>query len=180
MQLKRNGLPQYVTVFVDRHGKRRYRFRRIGGLSCYLPEPTDVAFKAAYRQAMRGVGVALDELRAKADTIGVCYFVGGDLGLIKIGKAKDPVSRLAQISTHSPIPVRIFALAPGGETAERAYHRQFAEFRRHGEWFDRGDSLMAEIARLNPRWQLPVSAAELLLEVRRFMLADASNRAVAL
>lgn len=80
---------------------------------------------------------------------GVAYFVGGEVGAIKIGHSKLPLCRLAAMQMGSPIPLSIMALAKGGYRAEREYHRQFAEHRLHGEWFERCPEIEAEIARLN-------------------------------
>lgn len=51
---RKRKLDRFVTVFVDRHGKERFRFRR-DGFSCYLPHPSDKGYKAAYRAALNGV-----------------------------------------------------------------------------------------------------------------------------
>jgi integrase len=39
-----------VSVFVDRHGKERFRYRK-GAFSCYLPHPSDKLYEAAYAAA---------------------------------------------------------------------------------------------------------------------------------
>jgi len=49
-------LDPYVSVFVDRTGKQRYRFRR-GKVSIYLPPPTSKDYKAAYSKAKGDAGV---------------------------------------------------------------------------------------------------------------------------
>jgi integrase len=50
---RKRKLDRFVTVFVDRHGKERFRFRR-DGFSCYLPHPTDKGYRAAYKAALEG------------------------------------------------------------------------------------------------------------------------------
>jgi integrase len=50
---RKRRLDPYVSVFVDRHHKERFRFRR-DGFSCYLPAPTDKGYKAAYQAALEG------------------------------------------------------------------------------------------------------------------------------
>lgn len=48
------ALPDHVTVYKDRHGKTRYRFRR-GGFARSLPgEPGQIRFQTAYEEALRG------------------------------------------------------------------------------------------------------------------------------
>lgn len=86
-----------------------------------------------------------------ADDGGVCYFIGGDKGFIKIGWSKWPEDRLASIYTCSPIPLRIMATRGGGLHREQAYHAQFHHLRQHGEWFKRSSALMREINRLANR-----------------------------
>jgi Meiotically up-regulated gene 113 len=59
---------------------------------------------------------------------------------IKIGKAKDPLSRLRGIQTGSPIKLTFYALwkfasQPQANTVESACHRKFRERRLSGEWF---------------------------------------------
>lgn len=94
----------------------------------------------------------LDRMHAAADSDhrGVCYFIGGDSGAIKIGFSTDLKARFASIQACSPVLLSVLATAPGGKTREEAYHLQFADDRLHGEWFARTPALLAEIARLQP------------------------------
>jgi integrase len=46
-------LDKGVTIFVDRHGKERTRFR-LQGMNCYLPHPATPEYKEAYQQAISG------------------------------------------------------------------------------------------------------------------------------
>lgn len=48
---RKRTLDPYVSVFVDRHGKERFRFRR-GPFSAYLPHPSDKLYRQAYEAAM--------------------------------------------------------------------------------------------------------------------------------
>lgn len=67
---------------------------------------------------------------------GYVYFLQAEQGgLIKIGKADNPASRVATIRRMSPVPLRILAITPGGYELEQKLHRRFAESRAHGEWF---------------------------------------------
>jgi hypothetical protein len=78
------------------------------------------------------------------------YFIGGEVGAIKIGIAVEPEKRLAELQSGSPIPLSILALAEGGREREWAYHTLlFHRHRLHGEWFERHPELMAEIDRIN-------------------------------
>lgn len=47
---RKRKLDPYVSVFVDRHGKERFRFRR-GPFSTYLPHPSDKLYGKAYEAA---------------------------------------------------------------------------------------------------------------------------------
>lgn len=62
---RKRKLDPYVSVFVDRHGKERFRFRR-DGLSRYLPPPGTKDYREAYSRALNGVdGLS----RAKPGTV---------------------------------------------------------------------------------------------------------------
>lgn len=80
---------------------------------------------------------------------GTVYFIGGEVGAIKIGYSTYPLNRLAAMHMGSPIPLRILALVRGSKAMERSYHQRFAAHRLHGEWFERCPEIEAEIIRLN-------------------------------
>lgn len=96
-----------------------------------------------------------DDLFAKPTTpvpvprAGCVYFIGGDVGGIKIGFATSPKQRLRALQCGSPIELRILAVAPGMPADERDYHKRFADRRLSGEWFERCPEIEAEIERLN-------------------------------
>jgi site-specific recombinase XerD len=48
---RKRKLDKHVSVFVDRHGKERFRFRK-GSFSTYLPHPTDKLYRQAYDAAL--------------------------------------------------------------------------------------------------------------------------------
>lgn len=48
---RKRKLDDYVSVFVDRHGKERFRFRK-GSYSIYLPHPSDRLYRQAYDAAL--------------------------------------------------------------------------------------------------------------------------------
>jgi hypothetical protein len=50
---KQRKLDRFTTLFVDRHGKERCRFRR-KGFSCYLPHPSAKGYREAYAKALQG------------------------------------------------------------------------------------------------------------------------------
>lgn len=85
----------------------------------------------------------------RAGTSNTTYFIGGDVGAIKIGIACDVPRRLAALQNGSPMVLKVLAITPGGRDVERAYHYQFRAHRLHGEWFERCSEILAEIERLN-------------------------------
>lgn len=52
---RKRALDKWVTSFVDRNGKERFRFRR-HGLSHYLPPPGSKEYLEAYKRAVSGTG----------------------------------------------------------------------------------------------------------------------------
>lgn len=53
---RKRRLDKYVTSFVDRHGKERFRFRR-DKVAIYLPPPGSDEYQAAYVKAINRAGV---------------------------------------------------------------------------------------------------------------------------
>ena len=85
------------------------------------------------------------------------YFIGSEIGPIKIGMAIDVGKRLISLQACSPCKLSVLATTTGGIKAERIYHRQFTAHRLHGEWFNPAPEILAEIGRLN---QSPVFAID--------------------
>lgn len=94
----------------------------------------------AHRQADAGAGRGYR---------GICYFIGGEEGPIKIGHTVDIKVRLGTLRLSSPLWLEVLASRSGGAGREAAYHQQFAAHRLHGEWFTRHPDILAEIDRLN-------------------------------
>lgn len=63
-------LPAYVTGLTDRHGKRRYRFRR-GGFTAYLKEHPGTRSNPSreYKALLAGKRAANDRVRALPGTV---------------------------------------------------------------------------------------------------------------
>jgi hypothetical protein len=57
---------------------------------------------------------------------------------VKIGWAKDPLRRLAELNVGSPGTHRLIGFARGGKDHERQIHRLCASERIRGEWFAKG------------------------------------------
>lgn len=101
----------------------------------------------------------------------VVYFIGAYRGLVKIGVARDVQARLRALQTGSGVPLTLLATVPGSYALERHYHRMFAHCRRHGEWFERHPSLMAEIKRLK-KLDLPPYESERVRRERASLRAE--------
>jgi hypothetical protein len=110
------------------------------------PTPPVMVNEAEY---VRRMNILHHEMADKTITYSKCYFIGGEDGLIKIGHSIDPTGRLRDIQACSPVELSILATRQGGEMRERAYHWQFSNFRRRGEWFERAPAILAEIERLS-------------------------------
>lgn len=66
---RKRKLDQYVSVFVDRHNKERFRYRR-NGISVYLPSPSSKDYREAYREAeLKAQGSVSIAPRAKAGSV---------------------------------------------------------------------------------------------------------------
>lgn len=66
---RKRKLDPYVSVFVDRHHKERFRFRR-NGFSTYLPHPSDRGYREAYEEAkLKALGSIPITPRAKPGSV---------------------------------------------------------------------------------------------------------------
>lgn len=54
---------------------------------------------------------------------------------VKIGRTKDIASRLRDLRTASPFPLRLIELYPASRKLETIMHRKLKQYRRSGEWF---------------------------------------------
>lgn len=82
------------------------------------------------------------------------YFMQiGNNGPIKIGIAENIASRLADLETGCPWPLKVIAHIPnGGMAVERKLHRRFSSFRMSGEWFSPSPELLSFIAKECQPW----------------------------
>jgi hypothetical protein len=68
--------------------------------------------------------------------VSVVYFIGNrNESLVKIGYTTSLGKRLKTIQTSTTFSVTVLHAEPGTPDDERALHRRFAHFRKHGEWF---------------------------------------------
>jgi Meiotically up-regulated gene 113 len=84
------------------------------------------------------------------EVYGFVYFVQGrDGGPIKIGFArKDVYARVWQIQAMCPVELKVLVSIPARNTYERYLHRQFADDRLHGEWFNPSKRILRHIERV--------------------------------
>ena len=80
---------------------------------------------------------------------GGCVYCFTDAsGLYKLGRAKDPVARLLDMTTANPTIRKVFAIAvEDAEDSERHLHTRFAHRRVTGEWFELSAGEVARIKR---------------------------------
>lgn len=64
----------------------------------------------------------------------------GESGPIKIGKAIDVDARIAKLQTGCPEKLHVIKVI--GKNIEAELHRRFADYRKHGEWFDPAPELV--------------------------------------
>ena len=76
--------------------------------------------------------------RVKQRTNPHVYFIRAEHGgPVKIGISNKIAYRLAALQTANPYRLRVIGVIPhGGEACERLLHRDFAQCRLHGEWFE--------------------------------------------
>jgi hypothetical protein len=64
----------------------------------------------------------------------VYFLVAGQY--VKIGYTNDRLeNRIVALQPGNPLPLKLFAWIYGSARTEKALHREFADFRRCGEWF---------------------------------------------
>jgi hypothetical protein len=155
-----------VTSYFDRHGKKRWRFRRSGYRTYNFRAPFgtpefDAEYKAAVLRKWGGIEQAAEQERLRVQALNetmhradkkaikdlrgveLIYFIGSKHGPIKIGRTRSVIERLKKLQTGYPRRLHLLAAIPGGEDAERDFHARFETLRVHGEWFARSPELSA-------------------------------------
>ena len=138
---------KYIDTFTDRHGHRRFYFRRGNGPRLRLPDIEAGAapgpeFMLKYNGYLAGQTMAT--IPMPRERRGTIYFAGyGDY--LKIGFTSGSVAtRIRDLATGSPLPITIYATLPGSTMAdERVLHKRFKRLRLQNEWFRMTDSLLA-------------------------------------
>src|SRR5262245_12502281 len=91
-QPMRNGLPKHCSWNVDRHGKRRVRFRK-SGFSAYL---TGIPWSDDF---MRQYAAALEGVKAQVSNIGAERTLAGSFNSLVVSYYKSPEFRGLKAST---------------------------------------------------------------------------------
>lgn len=96
-------------------------------------------------------------MKSRASAKGNIYFMrrADGVGAIKIGCSKWPAMRLRAMTQWSPEQLEVVATVPGTFADERRLHRQFNEFRLHGEWFEAAPAVLAAMSRAATLGELP-------------------------
>ena len=88
----------------------------------------------------------------------VYFITARDIGICKIGVARDVEARRSSLQTASPVELVLEATLPGSRELEQRLHKRFAKHRVKGEWFtitDEIEKLIAEAA-ASPVLEFPV------------------------
>lgn len=64
---------------------------------------------------------------------------------IKIGYSANPKTRLRNLQSSCPLPLKLLGCRPGNEADEHSLHFQFRRHRVRGEWFRPHQDLLATI-----------------------------------
>lgn len=134
----RKGYHWYFNLPPDENGKRSV---------WPLPHPSDIGFDHAYLNCLARLE-GQPELIWQTKVKMTVYFIRAGSGAIKIGIAKSPKRRMAELQCSHHETLEIAATTPGGRTSERAYHLRFKEHHIRGEWFHPHPDILAEIERL--------------------------------
>lgn len=147
----RRELPPYVSSFYDRHGKRRYRFRRSGSAVHYFHAPPGTPeFISEYNRCLEGERIerepsALDLMRHlmmalrdhhRREVTSFVYAISDGAGFAKIGFARDAAKRLTSIQNGNPRKLVVLGLRSGDRVTEADLHKRLSHARHAGEWFD--------------------------------------------
>ena len=60
------------------------------------------------------------------------FLLAPSVSLVKIGKSRDPMGRMAELRTMNAVPVEILTVI---KEKEAVLHKKFQYLRHHGEWF---------------------------------------------
>lgn len=108
---------------------------------------------------------------------GYVYFLYG-AGLTKIGHSSTWRARTIELRNMSPVPVDLLLVITGGQGIESLLHREFAECRRHGEWFALPDHWRDVVGAVVQRLRLRVVIDAAGLHGEKDTLGEKNNPAI--
>ena len=112
-----------------------------------------------------GVNILSDTKRLT----GCVYFVQGESGgPIKIGYSADIVTRITKLQKSYPDKLKVLSVIPGDFKTEAAIHKQLAEYRLQGEWFNPAPAVL-EKAR---EFKQNVNRGDTMRDGYKLVLAD--------
>lgn len=102
-------------------------------------------------------------------------------GNIKIGRSIEPFIRLATLQReYNDSSLRIIGLTTGRFTKENELHRQFAQFRKTGEWFEPSSEIFDYIKKNTTTDFLELDIVQPGSNIIRELLGSTSPRTIAL
>lgn len=149
----KHNLPKYICEYSDRHGKLRRYFRYKGKNTAVPYNPGHAEFDAYYQELLlnshkaQGSTLALvgqKNIKQRNKCRGFIYFAKSGK-FVKIGFAKNPVERIAEMQTGSYPSIEIIHAVWGFMRDERDLHKRFAALRVRGEWFSAAPELIRYI-----------------------------------
>ena len=78
--------------------------------------------------------IVVEEPQRPPEITAWVYFVGY-ARKVKIGTAKQPKKRFAELQCGSPVELRVLGIMPGDKILEAELHERWSEHRYRGEWF---------------------------------------------
>lgn len=118
--------PRWRLISGERYDPRK-EYPRGGWVAgrCWFP---NIELAAMYDYAIRA---------GHHPPVSYVYFIQrGVRGPVKIGWAKKPEKRLRELQTGASGRLQLLVKVPGGQQLEHQYHREFAEHRLQGKWFE--------------------------------------------
>ncbi len=117
--------------------------RSLGGGICPVCTPSVLTIHEALQSSgrtpavMDAIALLTRTMPELPDEAGRVYFLlTADRTMVKIGKTRSPDGvRHSKLVGQSPVPLAVLGEVAGYTAVERWFHRRFAAYRTHGEWF---------------------------------------------
>lgn len=81
-------------------------------------------------------------MRAMYDSVQTYFIVAPDVGLLKLGKAKDVNKRFKTLCSSSPVPLEIRAVIPFTGELEPELSKRFASYKKLDSWLHYNDDMI--------------------------------------